>query len=141
IMGDLSISPSVAQWLTTGYLLVIGVLIPCTAFLIQRFTTRFLFLAAMGLFSVGTLLAAISPGFALLFLGRMLQAAGTGVMFPLLTNVVFAMVPLEKRGSAMGLIGIVITVAPAMGPTISGIIVEHFSWRVLFYSVLPIALF
>jgi MFS transporter, DHA2 family, lincomycin resistance protein len=140
IMGDLGISPSVAQWLSTGYLLVIGVLIPCTAFLIQRFTTRFLFLAAMGLFSAGTLLGAISPGFVLLFLGRMLQAAGTGVMFPLLTNVVFAMVPMEKRGSAMGLIGIVITFAPAMGPTISGIIVEHFSWRVLFYSVLPFAL-
>lgn len=140
IMSDLRISPSVAQWLSTGYLLVIGVLIPCTAFLIQRFTTRFLFLAAMGLFSAGTLLAAISPGFLLLLLGRMLQAAGTGVMFPLLTNVVFAMVPLEKRGSAMGLIGIVITLAPAMGPTISGFIVEHFSWRALFYSVLPIAL-
>jgi len=141
IMGDIGIEPSTAQWLSTGYLLVIGVLIPVTAFLIERFTTRGLFLSAMGLFTIGTLIAAISPNFGVLLLGRVLQAAGTGLLFPLLTNVVFAMVPLEKRGSAMGTIGIVITFAPAIGPTLSGIIVEHFSWRFLFYSVLPIALF
>lgn len=140
IMDDLGIAPSTAQWLSTGYLLVIGVLIPVTAFLIQRFTTRTLFLAAMGLFTVGTLVAAIAPGFTVLLAGRVLQAAGTGLLFPLLTNVVFAMVPIEKRGSAMGTIGIVITFAPAIGPTLSGMVVEHFSWRVLFYGVLPIAL-
>ncbi|MGM0873469.1 MAG: MDR family MFS transporter [Bacillota bacterium] len=141
IMDDIGIAPSTAQWLTTGYLLVIGVLIPVTAYLIQRFTTRSLFLAAMGLFTVGTFVAAIAPGFGVLLIGRVLQAAGTGLLFPLLTNVVFAIVPIEKRGSAMGTIGIVITFAPAIGPTLSGIIVEHFSWRVLFYGVLPIALF
>lgn len=141
IMEDIGILPSTAQWLTTGYLLVIGVLIPVTAFLIQRFTTRILFLVAMGLFTVGTFVAAIAPGFTMLLIGRVLQAAGTGLLFPLLTNVVFAIVPIDKRGSAMGTIGIVITFAPAIGPTVSGIIVEHFSWRVLFYSVLPIALF
>ncbi|WP_246009425.1 MDR family MFS transporter [Brevibacillus fluminis] len=141
IMGDIGISPSTAQWLSTGYLLVIGVLIPVTAFLIQRFTTRGLFLSAMGLFTIGTLVAAISPNFGMLLLGRTLQASGTGLLFPLLTNVVFATVALEKRGQAMGTIGIVITFAPAIGPTLSGIIVEHYSWRVLFYSILPIALF
>ncbi|HTG70320.1 MAG TPA: MDR family MFS transporter [Candidatus Udaeobacter sp.] len=140
IMEDIGISPSTAQWLTTGYLLVIGVLIPVTAFLIQRFTTRGLFLSAMCLFTLGTFIAAVAPGFTALLLGRLLQAAGTGLLFPLLTNVVFAMVPIEKRGSAMGTIGIVITFAPAIGPTLSGIIVEHFSWRVLFFSVLPVAL-
>ncbi len=141
IMDEIGIAPGLAQWLTTGFLLVIGVLIPVTAFLIQRFTTRTLFLSAMGLFTLGTLIAGVSPGFAMLLLGRMLQAAGTGLMFPLLTNVVFALVPLHKRGSAMGTIGIVITFAPAIGPTLSGIIVEHYSWRVLFYGVLPVALF
>ncbi|SDD56655.1 MFS transporter, DHA2 family, lincomycin resistance protein [Paenibacillus sp. UNCCL117] len=141
IMADIGIEPSKAQWLSTGYLLVIGVLIPVTAYLIQRFTTRGLFLTAMGLFFVGTCIAAIAPGFGMLLAGRVLQAAGTGLLFPLLTNVVFSVVPLEKRGSAMGTIGIVITFAPAIGPTLSGIIVEHFSWRVLFYGVLPIALF
>ncbi len=137
IMEDIGISASTAQWLTTGYLLVIGVLIPVTAFLIQRFTTRGLFLSAMCLFTLGTFIAAVAPGFTALLFGRLLQAAGTGLLFPLLTNVVFAMVPIEKRGSAMGTIGIVITFAPAIGPTLSGIIVEHFSWRVLFFSVLP----
>jgi MFS transporter, DHA2 family, lincomycin resistance protein len=141
IMNDIGISPSTAQWLSTGYLLVIGVLIPVTAYLIQRFTTRTLFLVAMGLFTVGTFIAAISPGFTMLLLGRVLQASGTGLLFPLLTNVVFSIVPIEKRGSAMGTIGIVITFAPAIGPTLSGMIVEHYSWRVLFYGVLPIALF
>ncbi|MCR2805902.1 DHA2 family efflux MFS transporter permease subunit [Paenibacillus soyae] len=141
IMEDIGVAPSKAQWLSTGYLLVIGVLIPMTAYLMRRFTTRSLFLTAMGLFSAGTLVAAVAPGFELLLLGRVLQASGTGLLFPLLTNVVFSIVALEKRGSAMGTIGIVITFAPAIGPTLSGIIVEHFSWRVLFYSVIPIALF
>ncbi|MHA7966298.1 DHA2 family efflux MFS transporter permease subunit [Paenibacillus sp. CAU 1782] len=141
IRGDLEIAASKAQWLSTGYLLVIGVLIPMTAYLMRRFPTRSLFLSAMLLFMAGTLVAALSPGFELLLLGRILQASGTGLLFPLLTNVVFSVVPIEKRGSAMGTIGIVITFAPAIGPTLSGIIVEHFSWRVLFYSVLPVALF
>lgn len=140
IMDDIGISPSTAQWLTTGYLLVIGVLIPITAYLIQRFTTRVMFLSAMILFTVGTFAAAIAPGFSVLLIGRVLQAAGTGLLFPLLTNVVFATVAIDKRGQAMGTIGIVITFAPAIGPTLSGIIVEHYSWRVLFYSILPIAL-
>ncbi len=140
IMEEFGIEPSLAQWLTTGYLLVIGVLIPVTAFLIQRFTTRTLFLTAMGLFSLGTLIAAVAPSFSILLFGRLLQAAGTGLLFPLLMNVVFALVALEKRGSAMGTIGIVITFAPAIGPTLSGIVVQEYSWRVLFYGVLPIAL-
>lgn len=140
IMEDLHISPNTAQWLSTGYLLVIAVLIPATAFLIQRFTTRVLFLSAMGLFTAGTLLAALAPGFEVLFAGRLIQASGTALMFPLLTNVVLALVPMERRGAAMGTIGIVITFAPAIGPTLSGLLVAYYSWRVLFYSVLPIAL-
>jgi DHA2 family lincomycin resistance protein-like MFS transporter len=140
IMQDLGVSPSTVQWLTTGYLLVIGVLIPVTAFLIQRFTTRTLFLAAMGLFTAGTFMAAVAPGFEVLLIGRLIQASGTGMLFPLLTNVVLAIVPIHNRGAAMGMIGTVITFAPAIGPTLSGLVVEHFSWRVLFYGVLPIAL-
>lgn len=132
IMNDLDISTSTAQWLNTGYLLVIAVLIPATAMFIQRFTTRALFLSAMGMFAAGTLVAAISPSFAFLFAGRLIQAAGTGLLFPLLTNVVLAIVPFHKRGAAMGTIGIVITFAPAIGPTLSGLIVAHYSWRVLF---------
>ncbi|WP_425414502.1 MDR family MFS transporter [Paenibacillus pinihumi] len=141
IMADLGVSPNTAQWLSTGYLLVIAVLIPATAFLIQRFTTRGLFLTAMGLFTAGTLIAALASGFPPLFVGRIIQASGTALMFPLLTNVVFALVPMSKRGAAMGTIGIVITFAPAIGPTLSGFIVAHYNWRMLFYSVLPVAIF
>ncbi|SHE14774.1 Multidrug resistance protein B [Chlamydia abortus] len=141
IMNDLGISPNTAQWLSTGYLLVIAVMIPATAFLIQRFTTRKLFLTAMVLFAAGTLVAALAPGFAWLLVGRLVQASGTALLFPLLTNVVLAMVPMDRRGAAMGTIGIVITFAPAIGPTLSGLIVAHYSWRLLFYGVLPIAAF
>ena len=141
IMNDLGVTPNIAQWLSTGYLLVIAVLIPATAFLIQRFTTRGLFLSAMGCFTAGTLIAALSPSFGWLLVGRIVQAGGTALMFPLLTNVVLAIVPMAKRGAAMGTIGIVITFAPAIGPTFSGLIVAHYSWRLLFYAVLPIALF
>ncbi|AZV43374.1 lincomycin resistance protein LmrB [Peribacillus asahii] len=102
IMNDFGILPSTAQWLTTGYLLVIGVLIPVTAYLIQRFTTRSLFLGAMGLFTAGTFIAAIAPGIEVLLIGRLLQAAGTGLLFPLLTNVVFSIVPIEKKGFSNG---------------------------------------
>src|SRR5690606_15172978 len=119
--------------------LVNGIMIPITAFLIARFTTRGLFLFAMGSFAIGTLLCAIAPEFFTLLMGRVLQAAGAGVMMPLMQTVMFLIFPVEKRGSAMGLFGLIIAFAPAIGPTLSGYIVEHYPWRWLFYIVLPIA--
>jgi EmrB/QacA subfamily drug resistance transporter len=141
IMQDLDIGESTAQWITTGFMLVNGVLIPVTAFLMERFSTRQLFLTAMGLFTVGTLLCAVSPNFAFLMTGRVIQAAGAGIMMPLLTTVVLALFPVDKRGGAMGLIGVAIIFAPAIGPTLSGFVVEHFTWRMLFYIVFPIGVF
>src|SRR5690606_2816015 len=120
--------------------LVNGIMIPITAFLIARFTTRGLFLGAMGSFAVGTLLCALAPEFFVLLIGRVLQAAGAGIMMPLMQTVMFLIFPVEKRGSAMGLFGLIIAFAPAIGPTLSGYIVEHFPWRSLFYIVLPIAI-
>lgn len=140
IMRDMSISANTAQWLTTAYMLTNGVLIPVTAFLIQRFSTRALFITAVGIFSVGTLIAALAPVFGVLLVGRIVQASGAAIMLPLLMNVVFTVFPLEKRGAAMGMLGMVITFAPAIGPTLSGWLVEHHSWRLLFFIVLPIAL-
>lgn len=139
MMKDLDISASTAQWLTTGYMLVNGVLIPATAFLMERFTTRQLFITAMGLFAAGTLICGLAPGFSILLVGRIVKAAGAGIMMPLLMNVILTIFPVEKRGSAMGMIGIAMVFAPAIGPTLSGWIVEHYSWRVLFFIVLPIA--
>ncbi|WP_208590178.1 MDR family MFS transporter [Gracilibacillus suaedae] len=140
IMKDLEIDAATAQWLQSIFMLVNGIMIPVTAFLIERFTTRALFLTAMGSFAVGTLVAAIAPGFSVLMVGRVLQAAGAGIMMPLMQTIMFLIFPIEKRGTAMGLFGMVIAFAPAIGPTLSGWLVETFPWRSLFYVVLPIAI-
>ena len=139
IMADLNIGESTAQWITTGFMLVNGVLIPITAFLMEKFSTRQLFITAISLFAIGTLICGIAPDFLTLMTGRVIQAIGAGIIMPLLTTVVLALFPVEKRGGAMGLIGIAMIFAPAVGPTLSGFIVENYSWRVLFYIIFPIA--
>lgn len=140
LMVDLDITASTAQWLTTGFLLTMAVVIPTTGYLFQRFTLRQVFAAAMTLFSVGTFLAAIAPGFELLLVGRVVQAGGTAIMLPLLMTTVLRVVPVHKRGAMMGVISIVIAVAPAVGPTLSGVILRSLDWRWMFWIVLPIGL-
>ncbi|WP_311794826.1 MFS transporter [Alicyclobacillus acidiphilus] len=135
IMRELHIAATTAQWLTTGYMLTNGVLIPVTAFLIQRFTTRTLFLTAMSLFAVGTLIAAVSPDFGFLLVGRVVQASGAAIMLPLLMTTVLTVFAPHERGGAMGIMGLVIMFAPAIGPTLSGWLVEHHSWRILFFVI------
>jgi DHA2 family lincomycin resistance protein-like MFS transporter len=139
LMAELQISASTAQWLATAYMLVMAVLIPTTGFLMQRLTTRTLYLGAMGTFALGTLVAGMAPNFPVLLIGRVFQAAGTAIILPLLTTTILALIPLERRGAMMGTVSIVISVAPAVGPTISGLIVQSLSWRYLFFFVLPIA--
>ncbi|BAQ09787.1 multidrug resistance protein [Bacillus sp. OxB-1] len=139
IMTEFDVKPSVVQWLTTGYMLVNGILIPASAFFIQKFTNRSLFLTAMILFSLGTLLAIFAPAFWVLVAARMIQAAGSAMMMPLLMNVMLTAFPIERRGTAMGLFGLVMITAPAIGPTLSGWLVENYSWRMLFIIVLPFA--
>ncbi|MDV6378836.1 DHA2 family efflux MFS transporter permease subunit [Sporosarcina sp. GW1-11] len=140
IMEEFAIRPSDVQWLTTGYMLVNGILIPASAFFIQKFTNKKIFLTAMILFSLGTFLAIIAPTFYLLIVSRMIQACGSALMMPLLMNVMLTAFPIEKRGTALGMFGLVMFTAPAIGPTLSGWVVEHYSWRMLFVIVLPIAL-
>lgn len=140
LMVDLDITASTAQWLTTGFLLTMAIVIPTTGYLFQRFTLRQVFIASMGVFSLGTLLAALAPGFELLLAGRVVQAVGTAIMLPLLTTTVLRVVPVSRRGSMMGIISIVIAVAPAIGPTISGVVLNTLDWRWMFWIVLPIAL-
>lgn len=140
LMAEFQVSASTAQWLATAYMLVLAILIPTTGFLIQRFSTRALFLTAIGLFSAGTFIAGSAPVFAVLLLGRVVQASGTAIMLPLLTTTILALIPPERRGAIMGTLSIVISVAPAIGPTISGLIIQSLSWRFLFFVVLPIAL-
>jgi DHA2 family lincomycin resistance protein-like MFS transporter len=140
LMRDLGIQPTTGQWLATGFLLTMAVVIPVTGFLIQRFSTRALFLAAMGLFATGTLICATAPGFEVLLGGRVVQASGTAIMMPLLMTTVLNLVPPAGRGVVMGNISIVISVAPAVGPTVSGLILSVLDWRWIFWIVLPIAL-
>jgi MFS transporter, DHA2 family, lincomycin resistance protein len=140
LMVDLGISARTVQWLTTAFMLTMAVVIPTTGFLLQRISTRTVFVLAMGLFSAGTLLAALSPGFWMLLLARVVQASGTAVMIPLLMTTVLTLVPAERRGVVMGNITVAISVAPAIGPTLSGLVLQFLSWRFMFVLVLPIAL-
>lgn len=141
IMDEFKITPSQVQWLTTGYMLVGGIMMPASAFFILKFKNRQLFLTAMALFSAGTFLAIVTPSFSLLVAARMIQASGAALLMPLLMNVMLVAFPIEKRGQALGYFGLVMFTAPAIGPTLSGFVVEHYSWRALFIIVLPIALF
>ncbi|MET1052229.1 MAG: DHA2 family efflux MFS transporter permease subunit [Mycetocola sp.] len=140
LMIDLQIDARAAQWLTTAFMLTMAIVIPITGFLLQRFNTRPIFITAMSLFSTGTLLAAVSPGFEMLLGARVIQAMGTAVMLPLLMTTIMTLVPAAQRGKTMGNVSIVISVAPAIGPTISGIILNTLTWRWMFWLVLPIAL-
>lgn len=139
VQEDLGVDPIVGQWLTTAFLLTMGVVIPITGFLIQRLGVRLLFGIAMGLFSTGTLVAILAPAFPVLLGARVVQAGGTAIMLPLLMTTIMTLVPPARRGAMMGNITIVIAVAPALGPTVSGFIIDHLSWRWIFVLVLPIA--
>ncbi|MGP9538145.1 MDR family MFS transporter [Brachybacterium sp. AOP43-C2-M15] len=139
IMDDLDLAETTAQWLTTGFMLTMAVVIPTTGYLMGRFTTRQVFALAMTTFTVGTTICAVSPTFTPLLIGRIVQASGTAVMMPLLMTTVMNLVPASRRGQVMGNIAIVISVAPAMGPTISGLVLSVAPWRALFVLVLPIA--
>lgn len=137
---DFNISANTGQWLMTGFMLVNGILIPISAFLFNKYSYRKLFLVAMALFTLGSLVCGISGSFGLMMVGRVLQAIGAGILMPLGTNVFMTIFPPEKRGAAMGTLGIAMILAPAIGPTLSGYIVENYQWNVMFYGMFIIGL-
>lgn len=139
LMVQFDITAATVQWLTTGFMLTMAVVIPMTGLILQRFTTRTVFIAAIGLFTAGTLLAGAATVFPVLVAARVIQASGTAVMLPLLMTTVMTFVPADRRGRTMGFITIVIAVAPAIGPTFSGFILNNLTWRWMFLAVLPIA--
>ncbi|WP_174612927.1 MDR family MFS transporter [Virgibacillus ihumii] len=139
IMDEFAVNSTEVQWLTTSYMLTIAVLIPITAYFIDKFQTRSLMMSAMFLFFVGTLICLIAPSFPVLITGRVIQGMGSGIMIPLMQTILFLLYPKEKRGYAMGIAGLVINVAPAVGPPISGVLIKYFEWRSLFLLTLPIA--
>lgn len=138
VMAEMSVDASTAQWLTTGFTLVNAIMIPITAFLTDRFTTKRLFLVSivsMVIFTAGSLLAGWGPNFAVLLLGRLVQAAGAGILMPLVMTVLMWTFPVDKRGTAMGLFGIVIAFGPAIGPTVAGVIIDRYTWHDMFYII------
>lgn len=139
LMNAFDISTSTVQWLTTGFLMVNGIMIPISAFLSSRFNTKALFIIAMSIFEVGTILSWLAPSFAVLLTGRLIQAVGVGINMPLMQNIMLTIYPPEKRGAAMGINGLVIGLAPAIGPTLSGWVIDNYSWRWLFGMIVPIA--
>lgn len=139
IMEDVHVASTTVQWLTSGYALVEAVVIPLAAYMMGRLSTRKLFIGGIGLFGIGSLVAALAPSFPLLLLGRVIQAACTGLVMPMVFSVILLVFPREKRGSAMGVIGLVIGFAPTLGPSFSGVLVDTVSWRAIFVIVTVLA--
>ncbi|AID42017.1 DHA2 family efflux MFS transporter permease subunit [Staphylococcus xylosus] len=140
INTDFNISANTGQWLMTGFMLVNGILIPISAYLFNKYSYRKLFLVAMTLFTIGSLVCGMSGSFTVMMAGRVLQAIGAGILMPLGTNVFMTIFPPERRGAAMGTLGIAMILAPAIGPTLSGYIVENYHWNVMFYGMFIIGL-
>jgi len=133
LMTEFAVSTSTAQWLTTGFMLVNGILIPISAYLVETYTYRKLFISAMAFFTVGSIICSVSGNFTIMLIGRLIQAVGAGILMPLGTNVFMVLFPPEKRGAAMGLMGVAMILAPAIGPTITGYVIQNYNWHILFY--------
>lgn len=139
IMADLAVDATTVQWLTSGYALVEAVIIPLNAYLIGRFSTRQLFVGSIVIFAVGSVVSAVAPVFPVLLVGRMLQASATGVAMPMVFTLILLIFPREHRGQAMGIVGLIMSFAPAVGPSLSGVLVDSVGWRALFAIVSVLA--
>src|SRR5699024_5124759 len=141
LMKEFYITLPIVQWMASGFMLVMCIVIPISALFIHSFTTRQLFLSVMVIFTIGTTISAMAPNFTILLVGLLIQAVGTGLLMPIIFNVFLLIYPPHKRGKIMGIVGLVIMFAPAIGPSLSGVIVEYLGWRYLFITVIPFALF
>lgn len=137
LMKIFDVTPATIQWLATGFMLVNGMLVPLTAYLIKRFTTRQLFMTSMSFLLLGSVISGLALNFGMLLTGRMIQAAGAGIILPLMMAVILTLYPAEKRGAIMGKVGFAIIFAPAIAPTLAGFVVDYVSWRWLFFGIIP----
>lgn len=140
IQKSFNVSTSTVQWLSTGYLLIIGIMVPVSATLLYKFRSKNLYLTAIFIFLLGTTVSYVAPNFSILLIGRLIQAVSVGIIMPFMQNIMVMIFPVEKRGMAMGLSGIVIALAPAIGPTLSGWIIDNSGWRDLFGILIPISI-
>ncbi len=138
LMTEFGVGTSTVQWITTGYLLILSIIIPASSWLKRRFTTKRIFVTAITLFIIGTVMCAVAPVFALLLLGRLIQGVGTGIALPLMFNIVLEQVPYEKMGLMMGTASLITAIAPAVGPSLGGMIVNTLGWRMIFVALLPL---
>ena len=138
LMEEFGVGTATVQWITTGYLLILSIIIPASSWLKRRFTTKRLFVTAITLFIIGTVMCAVAPVFALLLLGRLIQGVGTGIALPLMFNIVLEQVPYEKMGLMMGTASLITAIAPAVGPSLGGMIVNTLGWRMIFVALLPL---
>ena len=137
IQHDLHVSLNAAQWLTTGYTLIIGIVTPLSSNMYDKFTNRHVYLGIIGTFIVGTLLGCFATNFFTLLLARLIQASASGMLMSFQMTTMISIYPIEKRGSILGLSSLVISAGPAIGPTLAGFILQVLSWRWLFILVLP----
>ena len=140
LMRDFNITTGTVQWVTSVYMLASGIMVPISGYLIDKFSTRKLFAGALATFMVGTLLCAVAPNFMLLLVGRILQSVGSGVLLPLVAVVPMLVYPPDKRGTAMGMAGIVMAAGPAIGPVVGGLVIDSFGWRPMFIGIAVVAL-
>ena len=138
LMEEFGIGTSTVQWITTGYLLVLAIIIPASSYLKKRFTTKSLFVTAVCLFIIGTVMAAAAPVFPVLLAGRLIQGVGTGIALPMMFNIVLEQVPEDRLGLMMGIASLITAMAPAVGPSLGGVIVSWFGWRMIFVVLLPL---
>ena len=135
IMRDTGVDATTVQWLTSAYSLVEAVVIPLNAFFVGRFSTRKLFIGGIGWFCISCIIAACAPNFEVILLGRVMMACATGIIMPMVFTLILLVFPREQRGAAMGIVGLMISFAPAIGPTLSGVLVDSVGWRMLFVVI------
>ena len=134
------VSTSIGQWVTSGYSLAMGMVVPLTAFLITRFPTKKLYMTGIGSFIVGLLLSIFSGSFGFMMVGRVLQACGNGILISAAQVIILSVYPAEKKGTMMGTYGLATTAAPIIAPTVAGLMIDAFGWKSIFYLVLAIML-
>lgn len=141
IVEYFGISTSIGQWVTSGYSLAMGMVMPLTAFLITRFPTKKLYVTGIGIFIIGLLLSIFSGNFSIMMVGRILQACGNGILMSAAQVVILTVYPTEKKGTMMGTYGLATTAAPIIAPTVAGLMIDAFGWKSIFYIVLIIMAF
>ncbi len=138
LIHDFGVTASTTQWLLTGYMLINGILIPFSAYLVERFGARQLFLTSMLFLTVGSLVCGMAPAFSIMLTGRLVQAVGAGILMPLVMVIILFIFPPEVRGKGMGIFGLGMIFAPAIGPTLAGWVIVNYDWRILFYAMVPL---